>query len=92
MFAKAAQAKGHLQILSTQTSIAVEDVAKARSGPLWYQLYTTDNFDVTTRLVKRAESAGCPALAATVDLPAGRNTVTMSRLQRQDTRQCSNRH
>src|SRR5262245_48048708 len=40
--AKAAQAKGHLQILSTQTSSAVEDVVKARGGPIWYQLYTTD--------------------------------------------------
>src|SRR6266446_4863546 len=41
--ARAAQAKGHLQILSTQTSSAVEDVVKARGGPIWYQLYTTDN-------------------------------------------------
>src|SRR5215468_8373645 len=42
--AKAAGAKGHLQILSTQTSMAVEEVAKAKASPLWYQLYTTDNF------------------------------------------------
>jgi 4-hydroxymandelate oxidase len=90
--ARAAQAKGHLQILSTQTSIGVEDVIKARGGPIWYQLYTTDNFDVTTRLVKRAEAAGCTAVAVTVDLPAGRNTETMSRLQRTDTRVCANCH
>jgi isopentenyl diphosphate isomerase/L-lactate dehydrogenase-like FMN-dependent dehydrogenase len=90
--AKAALSKGHLQILSTQTSIAVEDVAKARSGPLWYQLYTTDNFEVTTKLVKRAEAAGCPAVAVTVDLPAGRNTETMTRLQRTDTRNCGSCH
>jgi 4-hydroxymandelate oxidase len=90
--AKAAQAKGHLQILSTQTSSGVEDVVKARSGPVWYQLYTTDNFDVTTKLVKRAEAAGCVAVAITVDLPAGRNTVTMSRLQRTDTRACGSCH
>src|SRR5262249_37580979 len=63
-----------------------------RSGPLWYQLYTTDNFEVTTRLVKRAEAAGCMAVAVTVDLPAGRNTETMSRLQRLDTRQCGSCH
>src|SRR5262247_3856678 len=35
--ARAAQAKGNLQILSTQTSSAVEDVVKARGGPIWYQ-------------------------------------------------------
>ena len=90
--AKAAQSKGHLQILSTQTSIGVEDVIKARGGPIWYQLYTTDNFDVTTKLVKRAEAAGCTAVAVTVDLPAGRNTETMTRLQRMDTRNCSSCH
>src|SRR6185436_5301697 len=90
--ARAAKAKGHLQILSTQTSSAVEDVVKARGGPIWYQLYTTDNFEITTRLVKRAEAAGCTAVAVTVDLPAGRNTLTMSRLQRTDTRNCGSCH
>ena len=90
--ARAAQAKGHLQILSTQTSIPVEDVIKARGGAIWYQLYTTDNFDVTTKLVKRAEAAGCTAVAVTVDLPSGRNTETMTRLQRKDTRNCASCH
>lgn len=90
--ARAAQVKGNLQILSTQTSIGVEDVIKARGGPIWYQLYTTDNFDVTTRLVRRAETAGCTAVAITVDLPAGRNTATMQRFQRADTRVCGTCH
>src|SRR5437870_2742346 len=90
--ARAAKAKGHLQILSTQTSSSVEDVIKARGGPIWYQLYTTDNFDVTTKLVKRAEAAGCPAVAVTVDLPAGRNTETATRFQRLDARECASCH
>jgi 4-hydroxymandelate oxidase len=90
--ARAAKTKGHLQILSTQTSMGVEDVIKARDVPIWYQLYTTDNFDVTTKLVKRAEAAGCTAVAVTVDLPAGRNTETMTRLQRMDTRNCGSCH
>jgi 4-hydroxymandelate oxidase len=90
--AKAAQARGHLQILSTQSSSSVEDVIKARGGPIWYQLYTTDNFDVTTKLVKRAEAAGCTVVAVTVDLPAGRNTETATRLQRVDARECASCH
>src|SRR5215813_13612876 len=90
--ARAAQAKGHLQILSTQSSLGVEDVVKARGGPIWYQLYTTDNFDVTTKLVKRPEAAGCSAVAVTVDLPAGRNTETMTRLEPTDTRNCDSCH
>jgi isopentenyl diphosphate isomerase/L-lactate dehydrogenase-like FMN-dependent dehydrogenase len=90
--ARAARVKNQLQILSTQASKSVEDVAAARGGPLWYQLYTTNNFDVTTRLVKRAEAAGCTALAITVDTPAGRNTETGTRLARQDTRNCGACH
>src|SRR5215471_16770616 len=43
--ARAAQAKGNLQILSTQTSSPVEEVLKARGAPIWFQLYTTDNFE-----------------------------------------------
>lgn len=90
--ARAARAKGHLQILSTQSSSSVEDVTKARGGPIWFQLYTTNSFDVTTRLVKRAEAAGCPVVAVTVDLPAGRNTGTETRMARADTRVCAECH
>jgi 4-hydroxymandelate oxidase len=90
--ARAAKAKGNLQILSTQTSYGVEDVVKARGGPVWFQLYTTDNFEITTKLVKRAEAAGCNVVAVTVDLPAGRNTSSMMRFQRADTRVCANCH
>jgi isopentenyl diphosphate isomerase/L-lactate dehydrogenase-like FMN-dependent dehydrogenase len=87
--AKAARARGHLQILSTVTSTGVEDVIAARGAPVWFQLYTTSSFDVTTKLVKRAEAAGCPVVAVTVDLPAGRNIETALRLARTDTRTCT---
>ncbi len=90
--ARAAKAREHLQILSTVTSTAVEDVIAARGAPVWFQLYTTSNFDVTTKLVKRAEAAGCPAVAVTVDLPAGRNIETALRLARTDTRTCTACH
>jgi 4-hydroxymandelate oxidase len=91
--ARAAQARGQLQILSTQSSTAIEDVAKARGGSgLWYQLYTTNIWDVTTKLLKRAEAAGCPVVAVTVDLPAGRNTLTDQRMARVDTRPCASCH
>jgi isopentenyl diphosphate isomerase/L-lactate dehydrogenase-like FMN-dependent dehydrogenase len=90
--ARAAKAKGALQMLSTQASFSVEDVTAARGAPVWFQLYTTDRFEVTRRLLKRAESAGCPVVAVTVDLPAGRNTVTAARLRREDQRNCSGCH
>src|SRR5262245_11514849 len=90
--ARAAQARGQLQILSTQSSTAIEEVAKERGTGLWYQLYTTNNWNVTTKLLKRAEASGCPVVAVTVDLPAGRNTETDLRMARVDTRTCSSCH
>jgi len=90
--AKAAKARGHLQILSTVTSTGVEDVVAARGAPVWFQLYTTSNLDVAAKLVKRAQAAGCPAVAVTVDLPAGRNLETALRFARADTRTCTACH
>ncbi len=90
--ARAAKARGQLQILSTVTSTGVEEVIAAREAPEWFQLYTTSSFDVTAKLVKRAEAAGCPAVAVTVDLPAGRNLETALRFARTDTRTCTSCH
>jgi len=90
--ARAAQAKKALQILSTMTSHSVEDVTKARGGPIWYQLYAVSNWNLTEKVVKRAEDAGCPVLAWTIDLLAGRNTETASRYRRIDNRQCADCH
>jgi isopentenyl diphosphate isomerase/L-lactate dehydrogenase-like FMN-dependent dehydrogenase len=90
--ARAAKAKGALQILSTQSSFSVEDVAAARDAPVWFQLYTTNQFEVTKKLLMRAQSAGCRVVAVTVDTPSGRNTETAARLRRDDTRVCSDCH
>ncbi len=90
--ARAAQSKKALQILSTQSSTAVEDVIGARGAPIWYQLYTTNSWDITQRLVKRAERAGCPVVAVTLDLPNGRNSETQARFQKLDTRVCADCH
>jgi 4-hydroxymandelate oxidase len=90
--ARAAKGRGHLQILSTVTSTGVEEVIAARGAPVWFQLYTTSSFDITTKLVRRAEAAGCPAVAVTVDLPAGRNLETALRWARTDTRTCTACH
>ena len=90
--AAAARAKNQLLMMSTQATFSVEDLTKARGGPIWYQLYTTSDLDITRKLVKRAEAAGCPVVAVTIDTPNGRNTVTASRLARTDTRQCSACH
>jgi 4-hydroxymandelate oxidase len=82
--ARAANAKGHLQMLSTMTSTAVEDVNKERGEPVWYQLYARDQWSETIKMVKRAETAGCPTLLWTVDLLGGSNRETFRRAQPRD--------
>src|SRR3982075_250132 len=86
--ARAAKAGDHLQILSTQTSTPVEDVVKARGGPIWMQLYATNKFEVAAHHVKRAENAGCTAVAVTVDRSGGRNQETLFRLTRTASPEC----
>lgn len=90
--ARAAKSKKALQILSTVTSHSVEDVIQARGGPVWYQLYAVSNWGYTERIAKRAEDAGCPVLAWTIDLLAGRNTEMASRYRRIDDRNCASCH
>ncbi len=90
--ARAAKSKKHLQILSTVSSTGVEDVTAARGAPVWYQLYPTDQWSVTQGLVRRAEAAGCPVLALTVDLQGGSNRVTLARSIPRDSRDCTACH
>ena len=90
--ARAAAAKGHHMMLSTQSSTPIERVAEARGAPIWFQLYPTNRRDYTVAMLQRAQAAGCTAVCLTIDLPAGRNTETQSILTREDTRTCSNCH
>src|SRR5687767_318529 len=90
--ARAASAKKTLQILSSATSIAVEEVAKTLAHPLWYQLYMPMTWDGTERLVRRVEAAGCPVLVWTIDLLGGRNLETAERFRRTDSRDCTACH
>lgn len=90
--ARAAREKGTAMILSTQASRSIEEVIEARQGPIWFQLYSTNRWEATEQLVRRAERAGATAIALTVDLPAGRNTETQTLMTRLDTRDCDSCH
>jgi len=90
--ALAAKARRTLQILSTVSSMPVEEVTKAREAPIWFQLYASPSFDVAKALVKRAEAAGCPVLVITADRVGGRNQETFFRLRRADQRDCTACH
>lgn len=90
--ARAAKAKGHLQVLSTVTTTSVEDVSAARGEPVWFQLYHQTDWSQTRQMIKRAEAAGCPAIVFTVDLIGGSNRETMLRAALADSRECATCH
>lgn len=90
--ARAAAAKGHHMILSTQASTPIEAVIEARDAPIWHQLYSTNRWEYTVRMLQRAEAAGCTAVCLTIDLPGGRNTETQAKLFREDSRNCADCH
>ncbi|MGH2790910.1 MAG: alpha-hydroxy acid oxidase [Actinomycetota bacterium] len=60
---------GALMCLSTLSSVSIEDVAEASTGPRWFQLYVHKERDVATDLVQRAVASGYSAIVVTVDLP-----------------------
>ncbi|HEX5440365.1 MAG TPA: alpha-hydroxy acid oxidase [Ktedonobacterales bacterium] len=66
--ARAAGALGALMVASTESTRPLEDIARAATGPLWFQLYfSSGTRGHAERLVKRAEAAGYRAIVVTVD-------------------------
>lgn len=89
--ARAAKTRNHLQILSTVSSTPIEDVVEARGAPIWWQLYTLGGWPGVRKMLRRAEAAGCPAVALTVDLPTSAAPArhTLQRAIRADSRDCT---
>jgi 4-hydroxymandelate oxidase len=90
--ARAARAGNHVEALSTQASTSIDDAIKAREGGVWFQLYASPSWDIAKALIMRAQSAGSPVLAITVDRVAGRNQEIFERLKRVDARHCADCH
>ncbi|MGA2129112.1 MAG: alpha-hydroxy acid oxidase, partial [Xanthobacteraceae bacterium] len=90
--ARAARAGNHLQLLSTVATTSIEDAIAARGAPIWFQLYTTQHWEIAEALVKRAEGAGAAAIVVTVDLRSPPKWTTFVRLRRTDTRECGSCH
>ncbi|MBV9141817.1 MAG: lactate 2-monooxygenase [Pseudonocardiales bacterium] len=65
---RAAAALGLTSVLSTVSSITLEDVAAAApEAPRWFQLYWPREVGLAESLVRRAEAAGYRAIVVTVD-------------------------
>lgn len=71
--ARAARARGILQIQSHQSSQSYEQIAEARGEPHWFQLYANPDWGITERTIKKVAGLGCPVLVWTIDLLGGSN-------------------
>src|SRR5439155_3358912 len=68
--ARAASSLGLPFVLSTAGSRTIEQVAaEMKNAPALYQLYWSNDPDLTASMVERAERAGSRALIVTLDTP-----------------------
>ncbi|MCL4254652.1 MAG: alpha-hydroxy-acid oxidizing protein [Anaerolineae bacterium] len=67
--ARAAKSRGVGVVLSTISTIPLEEIAEIRPNPLWFQLYVYKDRAITRDLVSRAQESGYGALVVTVDTP-----------------------
>jgi 4-hydroxymandelate oxidase len=56
-------------VVSTNTTVAIEELIKEARSPLWFQLYTQNDRSVTADLIQEVEVAGCEAVCVTIDTP-----------------------
>lgn len=57
-------------IVSHVASMTVAEIAKAKGGPLWFQLYPRKELEQNREPVESAQNAGCGAVVVTVDQQA----------------------
>lgn len=58
---------GTLYVLSGAANKPMEDVAKAATGPKWFQIYLNRDMGINRWLVQRAKAAGFTAIVLTAD-------------------------
>jgi 4-hydroxymandelate oxidase len=81
--ARGAAAAKIILIASTTSNRSIEDICKAATGPVWFQLYVEDDRKPVQALIERAEAAGAKALVITVDNPLAYARNREARVQSQ---------
>jgi len=66
--AHAADQAGAGFCLSTMSTSSIEEISKAVSAPIWFQLYVMRDRGLAHAMMERAKAAGCSVLVLTVDL------------------------
>ena len=91
--ARAAKTGNHLQMLSTVASTSIEDAIAARGAPVWFQLYTTQRWEVAEASGRSAPKPRArPSIVVTLDVRSPAKWETFVRLRRTDTRECGSCH
>ena len=90
--AGAASSRSVQMMLSMGASSPVEAVVATRGSAVWQQLYPTDDWSITTGVIRRARDAGCPDVVLTADARGARNNETQTRATRVDSRRCTDCH
>src|SRR3974390_1579258 len=58
---------GTLFVASGASNKPMEDIAKATTGPKWFQIYMLRDMEINRWLVQRAKAAGFSAIVLTAD-------------------------
>ena len=65
--AKGTDAAGTLMEVPSQSTLTMEQIAKASPGPKWFQIYFPDDPGVAREILQRAKAAGYLAIVLTID-------------------------
>lgn len=68
MAARAAERNGLIFTLSSMATCSLEEIARAASPPLWFQMYLWRDRGLTRHFAERARAAGYRALCLTLDV------------------------
>ena len=81
--ARGAGKEGVIQMISTLSSMSLEEISKARipGATQWFQLYINEDRKVAYNMVKEAEKLGMKAIFVTVDAPSLGNREKDKRLK-----------
>jgi isopentenyl diphosphate isomerase/L-lactate dehydrogenase-like FMN-dependent dehydrogenase len=71
--ARALHEAGTVSVLAAMASCPVEEVMRAATGPVWFQMYLWRDRGLVQSLLDRVKAAGVRVLVVTVDVPCSGN-------------------
>ena len=76
LFRSGTDAAGTLFQVPSQSTLTLEEIAKASPGPKWFQIYFPNDQGVARELLQRAKAAGYLAIVLTIDGVSNGNRET----------------